>query len=156
MNLKGKDLISFEVLSITVHMLQAGGERVLHLFLCHLAVPAVVSKTENGKCFIKVEPGHPWGLQSALCVCIYICMYVYIYLYVFPPPYSSNLSLSFFFFLRFIYFWLIWVFVAARLSLVVVSGGYSSLQCVGFSLRWFLTWSTGSRVLKLSSCSSRA
>lgn len=83
MNLKGKDLISFEVLSITVHMLQAGGERVLHLFLCHLAVPAVVSKTENGKCFIKVEPGHPWGLQSALCVCIYICMYVYIYICIF-------------------------------------------------------------------------
>ena len=98
MNLKGKDLISFEVLSITVHVLQAGGERVLHLFLCHLAVPAVVSKTENGRCFIKVEPGHPWGLQSALCVCIYIyvCMCIYICMYF--PPYSSNLSLSFFFF----------------------------------------------------------
>ena len=32
----------------------------------------------------------------------------------------------------FIYLWLCWVFVAARgLSLVVVSGGYSSLQCTG-------------------------
>ena len=39
----------------------------------------------------------------------------------------------------FIYFWLHWVFVAAhRLSLVVASGGYSSLQCAGFSLRWLL------------------
>ena len=40
------------------------------------------------------------------------------------------------FFLRFnfIYFWLHWVFVAARrLSLVVASGGYSSLRCTGFS-----------------------
>ena len=155
MNLKGKDLISFEVLSITVHMLQAGGERVLHLFLCHLAVPAVVSKTENGKCFIKVEPGHPWGLQSALCVCIYMYVCVYIFVCISPPLQFQPLSF-FFFFLRFIYFWLLWVFVAARLYLVVVSGGYSSLQCVGFSLRWFLTWSTGSRVLKLSSCSSRA
>ena len=33
------------------------------------------------------------------------------------------------------YFWLCWVFVAARgLSLVSASGGYSSLQCTGFSL----------------------
>ena len=35
----------------------------------------------------------------------------------------------------FIYFWLHWVFVAARgLSLVVASRGYSSLRCTGFSL----------------------
>ena len=40
----------------------------------------------------------------------------------------------------FIYvFWLCWVFIAARrLSLVVASGGYSMLRCVGFSLRWLL------------------
>ena len=32
------------------------------------------------------------------------------------------------------------------LSLVAASGGYSSLQCAGFSLRWLLLlWSTGSR-----------
>ena len=32
------------------------------------------------------------------------------------------------------YFWLHWVFVAARgLSLVAASGGYSSLWCAGFS-----------------------
>ena len=46
------------------------------------------------------------------------------------------------FFNKFIYlfsFWLRWVFVAARgLSLVVASGGYSSLRCAGFSLRWLL------------------
>ena len=36
----------------------------------------------------------------------------------------------------FIYLWLHWVFVAARrLSLVVASGGYSSLWCAGFPLR---------------------
>ena len=34
-----------------------------------------------------------------------------------------------------------------RLSLVVASGGYSSLWCAGFSLRWLLLlWSMGSRV----------
>ena len=43
-------------------------------------------------------------------------------------------------FYLFIYlFWLRWVFVAAHgLSLVVVNGGYSSLQCAGFLLRWLL------------------
>ena len=39
----------------------------------------------------------------------------------------------------FFFFWLRWVFVAAcGLSLVVASRGYSSLWCVGFSLRWLL------------------
>ena len=56
---------------------------------------------------------------------------------------------NFNFFLRFIYFCLGWVFVAAcRLSLVVVSGGYSKLQCVGFSFQWFfLLRSAGSVVV---------
>ena len=52
-----------------------------------------------------------------------------------------------------IYFWLHWVFIAVRgLSLVVVSGGYSSLWCMGFSLRWLLLLqSTGSRCTGFSS-----
>ena len=42
-------------------------------------------------------------------------------------------------FILFIYFWQHWVFVAVHgLSLVEESGGYSSLQCVGFSLQWLL------------------
>ena len=47
----------------------------------------------------------------------------------------------------FIFFWLRWVFFAARgLSLVAGSKGYSSLQYAGFSLRWLLLLrSTGSR-----------
>ena len=58
----------------------------------------------------------------------------------------------------FIYFWLRWVFVAARgLSLVAGSGGYSSLWCAGFSLRWLLLLrSTASRRAGFSSCGSRA
>ena len=44
--------------------------------------------------------------------------------------YQEKIFLSFIYFI----FWLWWVFVAAhRLSLVVVSRGYSSLQCMGFS-----------------------
>ena len=46
-----------------------------------------------------------------------------------------------------LFFWLCWVFVSMRgLSLVVASGGHSSLWCVGFSLsRPLLLRGTGSR-----------
>ena len=57
-----------------------------------------------------------------------------------------------------LFFWLLWVFVAAcRLSPVAASRGYSSLQCAGFSLQWLLLLqSTGSRHMGFSSCGSRA
>ena len=56
------------------------------------------------------------------------------------------------------YFWLCWVFVAAReLSVVAVSGGYSLLWCMGFSLRWLLLLrSMDSRRAGFSSCGARA
>ena len=72
---------------------------------------------------------------------------------------NSIINLTFFKkLILFIYFWLSWVFVAARgLSLVVASRGYSSLWCAGFSLRWLLLlWSTGSRYMGFSSCSTWA
>ena len=58
----------------------------------------------------------------------------------------------------YLFFWLRWVFVAAHgLSLVLVSGGYSSLQCAGFSLQWLLLLrSIGSRSTGFSSCGTRA
>ena len=61
-------------------------------------------------------------------------------------------------FILFIYFWLCWVFVAVcGLSLVVASGGYSSLRCAGFSLQWLLLLrSTGSRRMGFSSCGTWA
>ena len=67
-------------------------------------------------------------------------------------------SLISFFLLNFFFFWLHWVFVAARgLSLVVASGGYSLLQSAGFSLRWLLLLqSTGSRCAGFSSCGVQA
>ena len=56
------------------------------------------------------------------------------------------------------YFWLCWVLVAAcGLSLVAASRGYSSLQCVGFSLRWLLLLrSMGSRHAGFNSCGTWA
>ena len=77
-------------------------------------------------------------------------------------PQNTLLSHFFFFIFNFIYlfiyFWLCCVFVAAHLlSLVAASGGYSSLRCTGFSLRWLLLlWSRGSRHAGFSSCGSRA
>ena len=67
-------------------------------------------------------------------------------------------SILFFLVYLFIYFWLLWVFIAVHgLSLVAASRGYSSLQCMGFSLRWLLLLrSTGSRCTGFSSCGSRA
>ena len=79
-----------------------------------------------------------------------------------PHPFTKVSSYLFFLIylllFKLIYFCLCWVFVAAcRLSLVAVSGGYSSLQCAGFSLRWLLLlWSMGSLACGLSSCGSQA
>ena len=62
-------------------------------------------------------------------------------------PLGFFLFVCLFNFIYLFYFWLRWVFVAARgLSLVAVSEGYSLLRCTGFSLQWlFLLRSTGSR-----------
>ena len=81
-----------------------------------------------------------------------------------PPP-PPTATLLYFLCLGLFFFWLHWVFVAARgLSLVAASVGYSSLWCAGFSLRWLLLLrSMGSRctasvvvVHGLSSCGSWA
>ena len=81
-----------------------------------------------------------------------------------PPSHTYRApKLAFFFFFNIkvfffiFYFWLHWVFVAARgLSLVAASGGWSSLQRVGFSLQWLLLlWSMGSRHTGFSSCGMR-
>ena len=63
-----------------------------------------------------------------------------------------------FFFINLVYFWLHWVFVAARgLSLIAASGGYSSFRCTGFSLQWLLLLrSMGSRHVGFSNCGTRA
>ena len=77
------------------------------------------------------------------------CLWVVLILFIFFNK---------FIYFIYIYFWLRWVFVAARgLSLVVASGGYSSLRRAGFSLqRLLLLRSTGSRRAGSSSCGMQA
>ena len=71
-----------------------------------------------------------------------------------PNPTLGTTAILFILF----YFWLCWVFTAVHgLSRVVVSRGYSSLQCAGFSLKWLLMLqSTGSSCPGFSSCGARA
>ena len=84
-----------------------------------------VSHTENSVIYL-------------MCVCVCVCIYIYINYIIINFSASLNkyflkCSLIFFFleiYFLFVYFWLCWVFVAMHtLSLVVVSGVYSSLQC---------------------------
>ena len=93
-----------------------------------------------------------------LCRCMYSIL-LGKYLEVELLDHIIVLCLTFFFkFILFIYFWLRWVFLAACvLFLVAASGGYFSLRCVGFSLRWLLLLqSTGSRHVSFHSCGMRA
>ena len=103
---------------------------VEHLFLYLLAIcMSSLGKclfSSLGKCLFRSFAHFLIGLSVSFAIklCeffLYICVCVYIYIY------------------NFFFFWLRWVFVAVhRLSLVVASGGYSSLWCVGFSLQWLL------------------
>ena len=73
-------------------------------------------------------------------------------------PFGREFGDFFLFFNKFIYLFLAALGSSLRgLSLVVASGGYSSLQCVDFSLWWLLLLrSTGSRRAGFSSCGARA
>ena len=73
-----------------------------------------------------------------------------------PKHYRDTFHQTTLLFLIFLlYFWLCWVFIFLHgFPLVAVSRGYSSLWCVGFSLRWLLWWSPGSRHTGFRSCSS--
>ena len=90
--------------------------------------------------FLAVRPGWVWGSCPA------------------PSAETRTFFKILYKFYLFIYFWLHWVFVAVHgLSLVVASGGYSSLRCMGFLLRWLLLLqSMGSRLTGSSSCGLRA
>ena len=81
-------------------------------------------------CLFSVLP----SFSFLLLLWVFLNFYLFIYLFIY------------------FYFWPCWVFVAAlKLSLVVVSGSYSSLQCMGFLAWWLLLWSTGSRCVSFSS-----
>ena len=88
---------------------------------------------------LRLGPATWYALSEA-----HLFIYLFIHLFI-------HLFLAFY---KLINIWMHWVFVATcRLSLVAVSGGYSSLQCAGFSLWWLLfLWSMGSRQAGFSSC----
>ena len=120
---------------------------VLHCWLKSEFLPKVLS-TESQLCPILIWHSAHRSSRS---------LFSYMYLCVFGP--INFITNFFFFFLNlFIYFWLHWVFIAARrLSLVAESGSYSLLWCAGFSLQWLLLlWSTGSRCVGFSICGTRA
>ena len=97
------------------------------------------------------KPGFlpPWCLQSIICDSTprsnpHFCEQLQVAI-AFSPPRST---------IYLFYFWLCWVFVAARgLSLVAMGKDYSFLHCTGFSLWWLLLLqSMGSRCVGFSSC----
>ena len=113
------------------------------------------------ECFIGVRSSWFFVLIFCLAILLIIESEILKFLLLLKCLFFLSVLSNFFFiklFILFIYFWLHWVFVAARgVSLVVVSGGYSSLQCAGFSLRWLLLlWSMGSRRAGFGSCSMQA
>ena len=109
--------------------------------------------------FLCLYQKFPFHLYSFLSLGLFYCSFpnfLNIYFIL------SCLVIAFFYIYKFIYlfiyFQLHWVFIAVcGLSLVAMSGGYSSLWCVGFSLRWLLLLrSTGSRHAGFSSYGTRA
>ena len=92
-----------------------------------------------------------WACRGSLYHLLYICICLKFSIHTLK-------KIIYLFIYLFIYLWLCWGFVAARgLSLVAASGGYSSLWCAGFSLRWLLSLQgTGSRHAGFSSCGTWA
>ena len=96
-----------------------------------------------------------------ICVCAYMCMHGYTHRYILIHIYIIS-------FFSFVFFFLFGCIGSSLLSAGFLQlrrvGGYSSLWCVGFSLRWLLLlWSMGCRCTAsvavargLSSCGSWA
>ena len=62
----------------------------------------------------------------------YIVLNLIFFLKKYSPSQFFKKKFIYLFIYLFIYFWLCWFFIAVRgLSLVAVSGGYSSLRCMG-------------------------
>ena len=100
-----------------------------------------------GKSLLISPAGFSQGSFSQALIAVSNCMFVYF-----------TLSEWFFLILFLFYFWLCWVFLAARgLSLAAASQGYPIVRCPGLSPCWlFLLRRTGSRCMGFSSCGARA
>ena len=110
--------------------------------------------------FPSCSPPSPWQPQIFLSFWMYLFWALHvsgIIQYMVLCSWLLSLDVVFCFVFN-LYFWLHWVFVAARrLSLVAAGGGCSSLRCMAFSLRWlFLLQNMGSRRAGFSSCGVQA
>ena len=130
------------------------------VFSAPFAEKTVLSLLNGLGLLVKIIWSYMWGFISGLSNLFHWPnVYLYASTTLFWLPWLCNkFFFNFYFFNKFIYFWLHWVFVAVcGLSLVGASGGFSSLRCAGFSLRWLLLlWSRGSRCGGFSSCGSWA
>ena len=105
----------------------------------------------RGSCTCSIDDLYsvPHTFPPALGVLFFFFFLIYVYLFI----YCLTL-----FILRIYFFWLHWVFIAVHgISLVAASGGYSWLQCAGFSLQWLLLLRRmGCRRVGFSRCGSWA
>ena len=99
-----------------------------------------------------------WSLDHYVVSFFVSCNSLYFKVYFVWCKYCYSSFLFFLIYFIYFYFWLCWVFVAVcGLSLVAVSGGYSSLRHADFSLWWLLLLqSMGSRRTSFSSCGTWA
>ena len=141
-------MVEFEKVALQASLLSKLG-----LFLTSTPSPATVTLTESLHC--------AYVLLMLLWVILKEQMWSFLSWWGgFLPKSKSKMKLTSelffnkFIYFIFIYFWLCWVFVdACRLSLVAVSGSYSSLRFTGFLLRCLLLLrSTGCRCMGFSSC----
>ena len=96
-------------------------------------------------------------------VCSRLLLNIYIYIFFFLKNILSSILFYSILFYSILFYSILFGCVGSSLlctgglSLVAASGGYSSLPCVGLSLRWLLLLrSTGSRHTGFSSCSTWA
>lgn len=104
-------------------------------------------------CLIPFPTTAPFSRKSLLVICASDQLAVNRRFLQFP----LLIQLDWFWKFWFVCFWHCWVFAAEHgLSLIAASGGCSLAAVLGFSLQWLLSWSTGSRACRLSSCGALA
>ena len=104
MSLKGKDLISFEVLMHHCACVTGRWRESTPIFFCIISLyqpwcPRLRVVNVLLKWNLAILGGYSLHFIR-VCVCVCSHTYIYIYKYVFLPPYSSNLSHARFLFLK--------------------------------------------------------
>ena len=120
----------------------------LYVFFCEVSVPVICPFLNWVVCLFIVELEEFFTYSGPQCLTDMHFTHIS----------SQSVACLFTSFWEYLFIWPRWVFVATRrLSPALVSRGFSSLQCAGFSLLWLpLLRRTGSRHAGISSCSSQA